>query len=190
MIKFTVPHPPKPQPRPQAKIVKQRKSDQSCHGCGQPIGGYRIFAQVRTEDSDHPVKLWKLQILDAWRAVMPSPGFRFQGPLRVVLNFVMPRPSNQCWKTKPMPSVPDTRQNGDFDNLAKAACDALNGKAWVDDRQIADCTVYRWIAGGIVTDGQIQVEPAHLEITILKLDPATERATRLDLLDLEHAKPF
>lgn len=34
---------------------------------------------------------------------------------------------------------------GDWDNFAKLVCDALNGKAWLDDRQVihADVAVYR-----------------------------------------------
>lgn len=32
-------------------------------------------------------------------------------------------------------------QRGDWDNYSKLVCDALNGKAWVDDRQIIFATV-------------------------------------------------
>ncbi len=32
-------------------------------------------------------------------------------------------------------------QTADWDNLAKLVCDALNGKVWLDDRQIATATV-------------------------------------------------
>ena len=34
-----------------------------------------------------------------------------------------------------------SRRYGDFDNLAKAICDSLNGICYVDDSQIVRCTV-------------------------------------------------
>ena len=34
-----------------------------------------------------------------------------------------------------------SRRFGDFDNLAKAVCDSLNGVCYVDDSQIVRCTV-------------------------------------------------
>lgn len=35
-------------------------------------------------------------------------------------------------------------QTCDWDNLSKLVCDALNGKAWMDDRQIVYATVRVW----------------------------------------------
>lgn len=35
-------------------------------------------------------------------------------------------------------------RTSDWDNLAKLVCDALNGKAWVDDKQIIHATVRIW----------------------------------------------
>ena len=34
-----------------------------------------------------------------------------------------------------------SRRFGDFDNLAKAICDSLNGVCYVDDAQVVSCTV-------------------------------------------------
>lgn len=34
-----------------------------------------------------------------------------------------------------------SRRFGDFDNLAKAICDSLNGVCYVDDSQVVSCTV-------------------------------------------------
>ena len=34
-----------------------------------------------------------------------------------------------------------SRRFGDFDNLAKAICDSLNGICYVDDSQVVSCTV-------------------------------------------------
>lgn len=37
--------------------------------------------------------------------------------------------------------APTSRNYGDFDNLAKAVCDALNGIVYKDDSQIVKCTI-------------------------------------------------
>lgn len=37
-----------------------------------------------------------------------------------------------------------SRRYGDFDNLAKAVCDALNGIVYADDSQIVKCTVEKF----------------------------------------------
>lgn len=37
--------------------------------------------------------------------------------------------------------LPTSRSYGDFDNLAKAVCDALNGVVYKDDSQIVKCTI-------------------------------------------------
>lgn len=37
--------------------------------------------------------------------------------------------------------APTSRNYGDFDNLAKAICDALNGVLYKDDCQIVKCTI-------------------------------------------------
>ena len=48
-----------------------------------------------------------------------------------------------------MPRVKRNRKSiGDWDNVAKAFCDALNGLAWRDDSQICEAYVQLWIAAG------------------------------------------
>ncbi len=133
-IQFRIDATPVPQPRQRYRIQK-----------GGPQGDF-----VRPyQDPKHPVHTWKVNVLDAWRLVMPSPGFRFEGPICVLAEFVMPRPKSMNWKTKPTPRIPDQRQtSGDLDNLLKSTLDALNSKAWNDDRQIVSLLATKWIAAG------------------------------------------
>ena len=52
-----------------------------------------------------------------------------------------------------------SRRFGDFDNLAKAVCDALNGVVFTDDSQIVRCVVEK------ITDGlnpRVEVEIAEI----------------------------
>ena len=55
----------------------------------------------------------------------------------------------QCWRRRKAQKFYKARcqcqssciENGDFDNLAKAICDSLNGVCYDDDSQIVKCTV-------------------------------------------------
>ncbi len=140
--------------------------------CPVPQPRHRVQAQIGADGKpygklylpdDHPVHLWKIHVLDAWRLVMPRPGFRFEGPLCVMAEFVLQRPKTMVWKTKPMPRIPDQRQrSGDLDNLIKSTFDALNSKAWDDDRQVVSVLASKWIASGD--------EEPHATIAIATLD--------------------
>lgn len=133
MITFRVGGTPIPQPRPRSRVMYQ--------------GGQA--RAVVYHPAKHPVEQWKLRVLDAWRLVMPSPGYRFDGPLAVHIEAVTPRPAAKVWKTKPMPREWDTRRSsGDADNIAKAVLDALNGKAWHDDAQVCRLIVEQIMASG------------------------------------------
>lgn len=147
---------------------------------GRPIPQPRARHTIRTAanghqwvsayvPSDDPVHTWKACVVDAWRMIMPTPGFRFVGPLAVLLQFVQPRPADKIWKKKPMPRYLDERtgagggtKSGDADNLAKAVYDALNGKCWGDDFEIAWAWQEKWIAGGS--------EQPHLRVFVAELD--------------------
>lgn len=99
---------------------------------------------VNYTPKNSPVTAYKAACMLAARSVIRSP---LTGPLRVDFMFVMPRPNSKIWKTKPMPREPHTGK-GDWDNLAKSTCDALNGLAWRDDAQIYSATVEKWVAAG------------------------------------------
>lgn len=77
--------------------------------------------------------------------VIAAPHFPvpFEGPVKVTITAVFePAPS---WSKKKRAAALKARwhtQKPDFDNLEKAACDALSRIAWADDKQIASsaCT--------------------------------------------------
>lgn len=119
-------------------------------------GGRPIAANYTP--GNHPVNAYKAAIQMAFReACKLSP---LVGPLRVDLVFVFPRPRAKIWKTKPMPRENHTAKP-DLDNLAKATLDALNALAFIDDSQVAELTIKKWIASGD--------ETAHVEIKITEL---------------------
>lgn len=136
---FTIGYSPVPQPRHSHRVVE--------------VPGRRPFISLYIP-TKHAIHAWKGQVQDAWRLVMPYPGFRFRGPLAILARFVTERPKHLIWKRKPMPRQLDERQgaagtsSGDCDNLMKAVYDALNGVAWHDDFEVAWSWQEKWIAAG------------------------------------------
>ncbi len=86
----------------------------------------------------------------------------FEGPLRVRLWFVFPRPKSHYGTGKKAgvlkghwPEIYHA-QTPDIDNLMKFVCDALNGVFWKDDRQIAVAQVHKnWGDAGMV---EVEIE--------------------------------
>lgn len=68
-------------------------------------------------------------------------------PVMVQMTAVFARPKYMRHKTKPMPRVPHTSRK-DVDNVLKAALDALNKVAWIDDAQVYYAIVQKFIASG------------------------------------------
>lgn len=135
---FVVPYVPIPQPRPR---TSQIPIGPRCGVCKQQP----TRAVIREADSKHPIGLWKIRVLDAWRLVLPRSGWRFEGPLLVALRIVTPRKKSERAKGR-VRSIVGSGINGDVDNYAKAILDALNGRAWRDDAQICLLVVDRWAA--------------------------------------------
>lgn len=125
-ITFTVPAVPIAQPR---------------HRIGTIAGKARAFESPKS----HPIHAYKATVRHAAAEVYNGPPL--DGPLKMQLQFVLPRPKGKTWKTKPMPrywhaSRPDT------DNLAKAVKDALSGLCYVDDAQICTLEATKMVADG------------------------------------------
>lgn len=124
-VSFTVPHTPFAQPRQRSAVRNGRA--------------------VNYTPGNHPVQQFKFSC--QWFARRAYSGEPLTGPLRCDLLFIMPRPKNLVWKTKPMPRLRHAIKP-DRDNLEKACCDALKGIIWVDDAQVCDGRIEKWIAAG------------------------------------------
>lgn len=98
-------------------------------------------------EKDHAVWGFKRDVAAAWTAATDQPPF--EGPVGIRIVFVTFRPQVKRWKKKPMPREWDVRlRTGDFDNLAKSTCDALEGKAWHNDKQISQSQTLTVMASG------------------------------------------
>jgi Holliday junction resolvase RusA-like endonuclease len=145
-IEIKIPAIPVAQPRQRHRFVKG----------GGPNG--KGFVHNYTP-SKHPVQDFKATVRMAFEQAYS--GAPLTGPLRCDAEFVMPRPQNMIWKTREMPRAFHAKKP-DRDNLDKALMDALKGLAWLDDSQVCQGNVEKWIASGS--------EQPHVFIRITALD--------------------
>lgn len=129
MIRFHVPAVPVAQPRQRHRALT--------------ING-RTITQNYTPDK-HPVQTFKASVRQAFESVASGPPI--DGPVRLKLTFILPRPKRLFWKSKPMPRVRHTAVP-DLDNLEKSIKDALKKLAWRDDSQVCEVAKGKWIAAG------------------------------------------
>jgi Holliday junction resolvase RusA-like endonuclease len=72
-----------------------------------------------------------------------------QGPLRVDIDVILPRPKSMLWKTRMMPRVYQWAYKGpDKDNFEKVIFDSICGLLIVNDGQICDGRTRKFIAAG------------------------------------------
>lgn len=147
-IRFTVPAVPVAQPRPKATVLN---------------GHARVYGAPKS----HPVHAFKATCRMAFEKADKPPCYadelnyeRASKPMAVEFTFVMPRP--KLPKKLGTHRLPHTKRP-DFDNLEKAAVDALTGLAWADDSQLCEVTTRKVIAAAD--------ESPHVEIVIRPLAP-------------------
>lgn len=139
MISFSVASVPVAQPRQRHRII---------------AGNGRQFVSNYTP-TKAPVNAFKAACqLAATTAYQGQP---LEGPIKVTIVFVMPRPKALIWKTRDMPRVPSDKKP-DIDNLYKSVVDCLNQVIWGDDSQIVEAILRKVVASGS--------EQPHVEISI------------------------
>lgn len=151
-ISIIVPAVPVAQPRPRATMRhggKGARIHEVTH----------IKNPVTGERKPHPIAAFKATVRMAFQEAYT--GRPLEGPLRVDLTCVMPRPKSMIWKTRAMPRIPHTGKP-DRDNLDKSVLDALKSLAWVDDCQVCQGEIQKWIASGY--------EQPHVVIRITPVD--------------------
>src|SRR5690606_5282903 len=107
-----------------------------------------------------PVNAFKAAVQASYAAAFPGAP-PANGPVELIVMFVLPRPKYLIWKTKPMPRLWHTAKP-DLDNLEKALKDALTGLAWRDDCQVCDKISRKRVAAGD--------EQPHVFVSITELE--------------------
>lgn len=141
-IAFRVPAVPVAQPRQRHRIMS--------------IGGRQMVGNFTP--AKHPVNAFKAAVQLAARQMYT--GAPLEGPLRLAVTFVLPRPKSMCWKKRPQPRAWH-QAKPDADNLAKAVMDALLGTVWRDDNQVCWLLARKLYASGAEQPG-VEVEVRQL----------------------------
>ena len=128
-IAFVVPAVPVAQPRQRHRVL-------TSHG--------RTFAQNYVP-TKHPVNAFKASVQHAAREVYPGPPM--EGPIRLRLVFLFPRPKRLIWKSRAMERAWHVAKP-DADNAAKAVKDALSKLLWRDDSQVCMVLIAKQYAAG------------------------------------------
>ena len=131
-LQFTIPGPPVAQGRGRATVV---------------AGRAKVYDPKKSRDWKHTVGATAL-----------AAGARpIEGPVVVELTFIFARPVSTYRKKKPRGREPKMSAP-DCDNLGKGVCDALNGVAYLDDRQVVGLAVTKWVGA--------QGEPARTVVVV------------------------
>lgn len=105
----------------------------AAQGSKRHVGGGRLIEQSKA------VAPWRTSV--SWHVAQAHTGAPLDGALRVVLDFVMPRPSST-----PKTRTPAAVKRPDLDKLTRAMFDAMSGIVWRDDSQVVDVTARKRIA--------------------------------------------
>ena len=103
-----------------------------------PQGSKRHLGNGIMVESSKAVKPWRVDVAWKVREQFLTP---FDGPVKLELEFVMPRP-----KSTPKKSTPAAIKRPDVDKLARAVLDAITGVVVADDSQIVHLVATKRIA--------------------------------------------
>lgn len=131
MIKFEVPGIPNAQPRQRHRLRRTKAG--------------KTFVQNYTSERDPVIPYKSCVRLCCKEAMKGTP--MIEGPIKVELLFVMPRPKGLIWKNKPMRRLEHIK-TPDLDNLEKAVLDSLKQVAWRDDSQVCRVVKEKIVAAG------------------------------------------
>ncbi len=127
-MKITVPAVPVAQPRQRHRVITTESGKTFAHNYtpkDDPVNSYKATVRLAARD------LGLIEPID--------------GPVRVDIDFYLPRPKRLMRRKDPPGAIPHTAKP-DRDNLEKATTDALKGLLWRDDAQICDGRVRKWYA--------------------------------------------
>jgi len=140
-VRFLIDAEPVPQPRQRHAVGKH----------GKMAGVVMNYIP-----KNHPI--WVFKDVCRLRAKQAYQGKPLEGPLRVHLLFLLPRPGRLIWKTRLMPRA-WAPGRPDIDNFEKAVLDALSGHLWADDSQIVDLHSMKMYSSGDEEPGvEVMVE--------------------------------
>lgn len=113
---------------------------------GKPVGKAR--PRVTRNGTYTPTKTKNYEKLVQWSYRNKYKGQALNGPIRLDITFFMYIPKNTSKKRTEMKIAREIlpTKKPDWDNMAKAITDALNGLAYKDDNQIVEAHIYKYFS--------------------------------------------
>jgi Holliday junction resolvase RusA-like endonuclease len=103
------------------------------YGDPAPQGSKRVFNGRIVEASGNKLKVWRKAIAAACQNQVTEEHSLLLGPVRVEVEFYLPRPASVTQKKRPLPIVPP-----DLDKLLRGLLDGIGQSEviWGDDSQV------------------------------------------------------
>jgi len=103
------------------------------YGDPAPQGSKRVFNGRIVEASGNKLKIWRKAIAAACQNLVTEEHSLLLGPVRVEVEFYLPRPASVTQKKRPLPIVPP-----DLDKLLRGLLDGIGQSEviWGDDSQV------------------------------------------------------
>ena len=121
------------------------------YGDPAPQGSKRVFNGRVVEASGNKLKVWRKAIAAACQELVSEEHLLLLGPVRVEVEFYLPRPASVTQKKRPLPIVPP-----DIDKLCRSLLDGLNqgfdtgkvgdGIIYADDSQVVELYASKFYA--------------------------------------------
>lgn len=103
------------------------------YGDPAPQGSKRVFNGRVVEAAGNKLKVWRKAIAAACQNLVTEEHSLLLGPVRVEVEFYLPRPASVTQKKRPLPIVPP-----DLDKLLRGLLDGIGQSEviWGDDSQV------------------------------------------------------
>lgn len=109
--------------------------DLRINGLPKPQGSKRVFNGRVVEASGNALKVWRKAIAESCQANVNEDHKLLLGPVRVEVDFYLPRPKTVKLKDRALPIVPP-----DLDKLVRGLLDGIGQSevVWGDDSQVVE----------------------------------------------------
>lgn len=128
-----------------------------------PQGSKRVFNGRVVEAAGQKLKVWRKAIAAACQELYSEEPSLLLGPVRVEVDFYLPRPPSVKILKRPLPIVPP-----DVDKLARALLDGIgqgpsgkvgDGLVWGDDSQVIELIARKYYADDREPGAKITITP-------------------------------
>jgi Holliday junction resolvase RusA-like endonuclease len=113
------------------------------YGNPAPQGSKRVFNGRVVEAAGQKLKVWRKAIATACQEIVTEEHLLLLGPVRVEVDFYLPRPASVTIKKRALPIVPP-----DLDKLLRGLLDGIGQSEmiWGDDSQVVEIVATKFYA--------------------------------------------